>query len=236
MRIRKLIAVALAALALCMTFVACDDKETGKDMTASAFPVSSYNDTVEVTMGDVMPFYDDGVMNIYHLQNSRGSLSTYYHPISRLTTTDFLHYTDEGIAIPFEEKYNSPDAAIGTGSFIKDEKGNVQKAKIISLEPKKDEKTGRMNMVPVEGTEQVMDAQLVLIAAGFLGSQKYVTDAFQVEVNSRTNVWTKPDEYATSVPGVFTAGDMHRGQSLVVWAIAEGRRAAEAVDLDLMGY
>ena len=118
--------------------------------------------------------------------------------------------------------------------FIKDEKGNVQKAKIISLEPKKDEKTGRMNMVPVEGTEQVMDAQLVLIAAGFLGSQKYVTDAFQVEVNSRTNVWTKPDEYATSVPGVFTAGDMHRGQSLVVWAIAEGRRAAEAVDLDLM--
>ncbi len=123
MRIRKLIAVALAALALCMTFVACDDKETGKDMTASAFPVSSYNDTVEVTMGDVMPFYDDGVMNIYHLQNSRGSLSTYYHPISRLTTTDFLHYTDEGIAIPFEEKYNSPDAAIGTGSFIKDEKG-----------------------------------------------------------------------------------------------------------------
>ena len=123
MRIRKLIAVALAALALCMTFVACDDKETGKDMTASAFPVSSYNDTVEVTMGDVMPFYDDGVMNIYHLQNSRGSLSTYYHPISRLTTTDFLHYTDEGIAIPFEEKYNSPDAAIGTGSFIKDENG-----------------------------------------------------------------------------------------------------------------
>ena len=123
MRIRKLVAVALAALALVMTFVACDDKENEKDLSASVFPVSSYNDTVVVTMGDVMPFYDDGVMNIYHLQNSRGTLSTYYHPISRLTTTDFLHYTDEGIAIPFEENYNSPDAAIGTGSFIKDENG-----------------------------------------------------------------------------------------------------------------
>ena len=119
--------------------------------------------------------------------------------------------------------------------FIKDEKGNVQKAKIVKLEPKKDEKTGRMNMVPVEGTEKLIDAQLVLIAAGFLGSQKYVTDAFKVAVNGRTNVETKPGEYETSVPGVFTAGDMHRGQSLVVWAIREGRRAAEAVDKSLMG-
>ena len=111
----------------------------------------------------------------------------------------------------------------------------MQKAKIVKLEPKKDEKTGRMNMVPVEGTEKLIDAQLVLIAAGFLGSQKYVTDAFKVAVNGRTNVETKPGEYETSVPGVFTAGDMHRGQSLVVWAITEGRRAAEAVDKSLMG-
>ena len=87
MRIRKLVAVALAALALVMTFVACGDKENEKDLSASVFPVSSYNDTVGVTMGDVMPFYDDGVMNIYHLQNSRGTLSTYYHPISRLTAS-----------------------------------------------------------------------------------------------------------------------------------------------------
>lgn len=119
--------------------------------------------------------------------------------------------------------------------FIKDEKGNVKKAKIVKLAPKKDEKTGRMNMVPVEGTEEERPAQLVLIAAGFLGSQKYVTDAFGTDLNSRTNVLTKPEEYETSVPGVFVAGDMHRGQSLVVWAIAEGRKAAEAVDRSLMG-
>ena len=75
-----------------------------------------------------------------------------------------------------------------------------------------------------------------MIAAGFLGSQKYVTDAFGVAVNGRTNVDTKTGQYETSVPGVFTAGDMHRGQSLVVWAIREGREAAKAVDLSLMGY
>ena len=120
--------------------------------------------------------------------------------------------------------------------FLKDGKGNVQKAKIISLEPKLDKKSGRMIMSPVEGTEKTVDAQLVLIAAGFLGSQKYVTDAFQTETDPRTNVKTKPGDYETTVPRVFTAGDMHRGQSLVVWAIAEGRNAARAVDRDLMGY
>ena len=65
---------------------------------------------------------------------------------------------------------------------------------------------------------------------------KYVTDAFKVALNPRTNVATEPDQYETSVPGIFTAGDMHRGQSLVVWAIREGRKAAEAVDASLMGY
>ena len=77
---------------------------------------------------------------------------------------------------------------------------------------------------------------MVLIAAGFLGSEKYVTDAFKVAVNERTNVKTEPDKYQTSVPRVFTAGDMHRGQSLVVWAIQEGKRAAHDVDESLMGY
>ena len=120
--------------------------------------------------------------------------------------------------------------------FIKDKKGNVSKAKIVKLKSEKDPKTGRMNMVPVEGSEEVIEAQLVLIAAGFLGSEKYVTDAFQVAVNGRTNVDTENGKYETNVPGVFTAGDMHRGQSLVVWAIREGREAAKAVDESLMGY
>ena len=120
--------------------------------------------------------------------------------------------------------------------FIADKKGNVCKAKIVKLKSQKDEKTGRMMMVPVEGTEEVIPADVVLIAAGFLGSQKYVTDAFKVSINGRTNVETKPEAYETSVSRVFTAGDMHRGQSLVVWAIREGREVARAVDESLMGY
>lgn len=120
--------------------------------------------------------------------------------------------------------------------FIKNKKGEVCQAKLVKLQSKKDEKTGRMMMVPIEGSEYVVDVDLVLIAAGFLGSQKYVTDAFKVELDGRTNVKTAPGDYQTSVPNVFTAGDMHRGQSLVVWAIREGREAAKAVDRSLMGY
>lgn len=120
--------------------------------------------------------------------------------------------------------------------FVKDKKGNLKEVVLVSLEAKRDEKTGRMNMVPVEGSERTVPAGLVLIAAGFLGSEKYVTDAFGVETDARTNVKTAGGKYATSKAKVFTAGDMHRGQSLVVWAIAEGRGAAKAVDEALMGY
>lgn len=120
--------------------------------------------------------------------------------------------------------------------FIKDKDGNVKKAVLVKLESKKDEKTGRMNMVPIAGSEQEVEADLVLIAAGFLGSENYVTKAFGVEVNERTNVKTETGAYKTNVDNVFTAGDMHRGQSLVVWAIREGRDAAREVDESLMGY
>ena len=120
--------------------------------------------------------------------------------------------------------------------FIKNKNGELVQAKLVKLQSKKDEKSGRMMMVPIEGSEEIIDVDIVLIAAGFLGSQKYVTDAFKVNINGRTNVDTAPGKYQTSVPNVFTAGDMHRGQSLVVWAIREGREAAKAVDESLMGY
>ena len=120
--------------------------------------------------------------------------------------------------------------------FKKDKNGNVCKAVLVKLEPKKNEKTGRMMMSEVAGSEYTVDVDLVLIAAGFLGSQDYVTKAFGVEVNERTNVKTAPGKHDTNVKNVFTAGDMHRGQSLVVWAIREGREAAKEVDISLMGY
>ena len=120
--------------------------------------------------------------------------------------------------------------------FVKDKKGRLKELILISLKPEKDEKTGRIRMVPIEGSEKKIPAQLVLIAAGFLGSEPYVTESFGVETDARTNVKTRPGEYASTKSRVYTAGDMHRGQSLVVWAITEGRNAAREVDRDLMGY
>ena len=120
--------------------------------------------------------------------------------------------------------------------FVKDKKGKLCKAVLVKLEGQKDEATGRMRMVEIPGSEYTVDVDLVLIAAGFLGSESYVTKAFGVEVNERTNVKTEPGKYSTSVKNIFATGDMHRGQSLVVWAIREGREAAREVDESLMGY
>lgn len=120
--------------------------------------------------------------------------------------------------------------------FIQDEKNHVRAVETIKLQSVQDAKTGRMKMEEIPGSEQILEADLVLIAAGFLGAQTYITDAFDVDVTPRTTVQTKPGHYATNVEGVFTAGDMHRGQSLVVWAIREGREAAREVDNYLMGY
>lgn len=120
--------------------------------------------------------------------------------------------------------------------FKKDKEGRVCQAVLVKLEAKKDEKTGRMMMAEVAGSEYTVEADLVLIAAGFIGSENYITKAFGVEVNERTNVATPAGEYGTNVANVFAAGDMHRGQSLVVWAIREGREAAREVDISLMGY
>lgn len=121
--------------------------------------------------------------------------------------------------------------------FIPNEEGHLKAVETIKLQSVRDEKTGRMRMEEIPGSEQILEADLVLIAAGFLGAQSYVADAFGVNLNARTNVATEtPDSYQTNVENVFTAGDMHRGQSLVVWAIREGREAARAVDEYLMHY
>ncbi|MGN1432792.1 MAG: glutamate synthase subunit beta [Ruminococcus sp.] len=120
--------------------------------------------------------------------------------------------------------------------FIKDKNGNLKSAVLVKLTPEKDKKTGRMMMKEVAGSEYSVDVELVLIAAGFLGSESYVTKAFGVETNARTNVATPDGSFKTNVENIFTAGDMHRGQSLVVWAIREGRDVAREVDESLMGY
>ena len=121
--------------------------------------------------------------------------------------------------------------------FKTDKSGNLKSVVLVSLESKTDKKTGRRMMVPVEGTEKEVPCQLCLIAAGFLGAQKYVADAFKVELDGRTNVASvNAKSFATNVKKVFTAGDMHTGQSLVVKAIRQGRDCAREVDEFLMGY
>lgn len=120
--------------------------------------------------------------------------------------------------------------------FIADKNGALKKVKLVKLEPNKDPKTGRMNMEEVAGSEFEIPADYVLIAAGFLGTQDYIAKAFQVKLDGRMNVATEAGSYKTSADKVFTAGDMHRGQSLVVWGIQEGRQVAKEVDESLMGY
>ena len=114
--------------------------------------------------------------------------------------------------------------------FLKDKKGNLKGAVLVKLSPEKDPKSGRTIMKPVEGSEYKVETELVLIAAGFLGSESYLTKAFGVEVDGRTNIATADGTHQTNVKNVFAAGDVRRGQSLVVWAIHEGREAAKACD------
>ena len=111
--------------------------------------------------------------------------------------------------------------------LIRDEGGALTAVETVRLGP--DHK-------PLPGTEQILPCELLLIAAGFLGPQDYVPEAFGLARTARSNVQTAEGGYDTGVAGVFAAGDMRRGQSLVVWAIQEGRAAARQVDEYLMGY
>ena len=117
--------------------------------------------------------------------------------------------------------------------FLKDEAGNLTGAVISYLKPQRDPDTGRTSMVPT-GEEFTYDCQLAFIAAGFVGCEDYVAEAFGVERNARGNV--ADQSFRTNVDKVFVCGDMRRGQSLVVWGLREGRDCAAEVDRYLMGY
>ena len=117
--------------------------------------------------------------------------------------------------------------------FLKDEAGNLTGAVISYLKPQRDPDTGRTSMVPT-GEEFTYDCQLAFIAAGFVGCEDYVAEAFGVERNAQGNV--ADQSFRTNVDKVFVCGDMRRGQSLVVWGLREGRDCAAEVDRYLMGY
>jgi glutamate synthase (NADPH/NADH) small chain len=112
-----------------------------------------------------------------------------------------------------------------------DKKGNLKEIVTVKVSFGQDRKLSF-----VEGSEKTLKCDLLLIAAGFTGCEEYTADAFGVKLGARGVVETKEDDYRTNNEKVFTAGDMHRGQSLVVWAITEGKKAAREVDEYLMGY
>ena len=126
--------------------------------------------------------------------------------------------------------------AVLTEEFVKDKNGKLKAIKTVNIRWAKDA-SGRNTFVKIPGTERELPCQLLLIAAGFVHPQHegMLTD-LGVGLDARRNVAASPEHnYQTSVPKVFAAGDMRRGQSLVVWAIAEGRECARSVDAFLMG-
>ena len=119
--------------------------------------------------------------------------------------------------------------SISTERFVADESGRVRALETVGVE------VGRGGITRLPGTETVIEADLVLLAMGFVGPERGgVVSELGLKLTERGNVW-RDEQWMTSEEGVFTAGDMQRGQSLIVWAIADGRKAAAAVDGYLMG-
>ena len=123
--------------------------------------------------------------------------------------------------------------SVSTTRFLGDERGMVKSLEVTRVEMVRE--NGRLSFREVPGSTFVLPCELVLLAMGFTGPERGgLLQQLGVELTDRGNV-KRDENWMTSVPGVFTAGDMQRGQSLVVWAIAEGRSAARGVDRYLMG-
>jgi glutamate synthase (NADPH/NADH) small chain len=142
-----------------------------------------------------------------------------------------LDYGQEEVAALFGD--DPRQYLIQTKKFIGDAHGRVKELLTVRVEWVKD--NGRFLPREIPGTEHIFPAQLVLLAMGFLGPENQLLDKLGVEKDTRTNARAEHGKFATSVPGIFAAGDMRRGQSLVVWAINEGRGAARECDRYLMG-
>ena len=144
----------------------------------------------------------------------------------KTTRTEYSHYEAQAVFGKDPRVFQTT-----VKECICDSKGNLKKIVTVNIEFDENHKA-----VEVPGSEKTLPCDLLLIAAGFAGCENYVPDAFGVKLTKRGTVETAEDDYKTNVDKVFTAGDMRRGQSLVVWAVAEGRKCAKEVDEFLMGY
>lgn len=124
--------------------------------------------------------------------------------------------------------------SISTKEFVGDSKGNLKS--LITTEVEWVKQAGKRPILKeIAGTEKEWKCDLALLAMGFTGSETTIANQLGLELNTRTNIQASEKDYMTNVPGVFVAGDQRRGQSLIVWAISEGRQAAHAIDTYLMG-
>ena len=146
-----------------------------------------------------------------------------------------IHRTDYGQEEAIAQFGQDPRTYLTTATrFEGDEQGHVKAVHTVQVEWIRDDQ-GRFSPQPIEGTEQVLPAQLVLLAMGFLGPETTAFSPQGLTTDPRSNIQASYGEFSTNLPGVFAAGDCRRGQSLVVWAINEGRGAARACDRYLMG-
>lgn len=143
--------------------------------------------------------------------------------------------TDYGAQESIEKFGHDPRVYKTTIKEVYQKDGKVCGIKTVQVEFKNVD--GKRTLCEIEGSEKELPADLILIAAGFLGCEDYTANAFGAPLSARNTVATSgANSYFTGTDKVFTAGDMHRGQSLVVWAIAEGRECAREIDEYLMGY
>jgi glutamate synthase (NADPH) small chain len=119
--------------------------------------------------------------------------------------------------------------------FIGDEQGCVKELVTVEIKWERNEK-GAFIPKEIPGTEKTRPAQLVLLAMGFLGPEQTILKDLKLETDARSNIKAEHEQYRTNLPNIFAAGDCRRGQSLIVWAINEGRGAARECDRFLMGY
>jgi len=124
--------------------------------------------------------------------------------------------------------------SISTKEFKGDKEGRLKSLQTVEVEWVFKEGE-RPELKEIPGTEKEWKCDLALLALGFTGSEKTLAEQFDLEMDFRTNIKASTKDYSTNVPGIFTAGDMRRGQSLIVWAISEGRQAAHHIDAFLMG-
>jgi glutamate synthase (NADPH) small chain len=145
-----------------------------------------------------------------------------------------IDYGHEEVAAKWGE--DPRDYAIESVQFNDDGNGNLKSVTVTQVDWSKPVENGPP-FSRVAGSEKTIEADLVLLAMGFLGPEHYVVEALkdEIQLDPRSNYQATHGEFTTSIPGVFAAGDCRRGQSLVVWAINEGRGAARAIDLHLMG-